>query len=110
MLKLKFTPHVFKFQNLLQDGYRAIIQGIRNANTFLIGTDFGYYETHQSFTNIMNEESNAVMRSINSILKKYDIHDNIKNRGLEEKTELIVEANDTILEQAANNIDEMNGM
>lgn len=57
----------------------------------------------------MNETSDEVMRSINSILKKYDICDNIRNRGLDEKTELIVEANDVILENVANNIDEMNG-
>lgn len=85
------------------------MEGIRNANAFASGTDFDYYHTHESFTKIMNEESSDVMRSINSILKKYDISDNIRNRGLEEKTELIVEANDVILESVANNIDEMNG-
>lgn len=85
------------------------MEAIRNANTFACGTDFDYYQTHDAFTKIMNEESSEVMRSINNILKIYDIHDNIKNRGLEEKTELIVEANDVILENVANNIDEMNG-
>lgn len=101
--------HNLEVQNLLQDGLKAVMEGIRTANAFASGTDFDYYHTHQSFTRIVNEESNDVMRSINTILKKYDIHDNLKNRGLEEKTELIVEANDTILENVANNIDEMNG-
>lgn len=50
------------------------------------------------------------MRSINSILKLYGVQGNVKSRGLEEKTELIVEANDVILENAAGNIDEMNGL
>lgn len=85
------------------------MEAIRNANAFVCGSDYDYYQTHESFTRIINEESNDVMCSINNILRMYDIHDNMKNRGLEEKTELIVEANDVILENVANNIDEMNG-
>lgn len=86
------------------------MEGIRNANSFVSGSDFDYYQAHKSFAKIVNAEGSDVMRSINNILRKYEIHDNIKNRGLEEKTELIVEANDVILENVANNIDEMNGI
>lgn len=85
------------------------MEATRNANAFPSGSDFDYYQTHESFNKITNEEGKDVMCSINNILRLYDIQDNIKSRGLEEKIELIVEANDAILENVANNIDEMNG-
>lgn len=86
------------------------MEGIRNANSLPSDYDYDFYQTHQSFAKIMNKEGNDVLSSINNILRKYEISDNIKNRGLEEKTELIVEANDVILENVANNIDEMMGI
>lgn len=48
---------------------------------------------------------------INSILRKYDIDDNVNSRkSIKDKIELIVEANDSILEKISDNIDEINGI
>lgn len=58
----------------------------------------------------MNEESQRVLQLMNNVLRHYDVEGNIKNRSLDEKTELLVDANDTILEKVANGIDEMNGI
>lgn len=47
---------------------------------------------------------------MNNIMRQYDMRENIKSRGLEEKTELLIEANDNILERVADNLDIMNGI
>lgn len=86
------------------------MEAIKNSNALPSGADWGFYAAHESFNKIMNDEGNNIMRSINTILRYYDVSGNIRNRGLEEKAELIVEANDVILENVANNIDEMNGI
>lgn len=58
----------------------------------------------------MNEDGNAILKQINSILRSNNIEENIFNRSLDEKTELMIEANDVILDRVANNIDEINGI
>lgn len=45
-----------------------------------------------------------------TILQHYETDANIHSRSLDEKNELLIEANDNMLERVANNIDEMNGI
>lgn len=86
------------------------MEAIRHSNALPVGGDWNFYNTYESFSTVMNNEGNEVLSSINTILRKYEIDGNIKNRSFEEKTELVVEANDAILENVANHIDEMNGI
>lgn len=86
------------------------MEAIRNSNALPVGGDWNFYNAYESFSSIMNNEGNEILNSINVILRKYEVDGNIKNRSSEEKTELIVEANDVILENVANHIDEMNGI
>lgn len=59
----------------------------------------------------MNNEGDRLLRIMNSILKHYDIEENINARqSTDDKIELIVEANDTILEKVGDNLDELNGI
>lgn len=87
-----------------------LMEAIKNSNALPLGRDFNFYNAHESFVKIMTDEGNSILQSMNSILRKYEIEGNVKNRSLEEKTDLVVEANDTILENVANHIDEMNGI
>lgn len=86
------------------------MEAIRHSNALPIGGDWTFYNAYESFSSIMNNEGNEILNSINTMLRKYEIEGNIKNRSLDEKTELIVEANDVILENVANHIDEINGI
>lgn len=58
----------------------------------------------------MRDEGDKILHLMRDIMRNYYVDSNIKNRGFDEKIELIVEANDNILERAANNLDEMNGI
>lgn len=86
------------------------MEAIKHSNVLPSGPDRQFYKVSDTFNTIMNNESNEVLRLMNQIMKRYEIDSNIKNRILDDKTELVVEANDVILEKVANNIDEMNGV
>lgn len=83
---------------------------IKNSNSVPSANDYNYHNTNEAFVKIMNEDGNNILRLMNTILRHYETDGNIKNRSLDEKTELLVEANDNILERVAINIDEMNGV
>lgn len=80
------------------------------SNLLPSGSYYSYHNTNRVFTKIMVENGNDIIRLMNSILRCYDTDGNIKNRSVQEKSELIVEANDNVLERVAINIDEMNGI
>lgn len=86
------------------------MEAIRYSNSLPSGSDWNFYKAHDSFNKIINEDSNNLLTNINVLLRTNSLEASIKNRGSEEKTELMIEANDVILERVANNIDEMNGI
>lgn len=83
------------------------MEAIKNSNALPSGRDYNYYKTNEVFTKILNEDGNSIIKLMNTVLRHYETDGNIRNRSLDEKTELIVEANDNILERVAINIDEI---
>ncbi|XP_072391404.1 exosome complex component 10 homolog [Diabrotica undecimpunctata] len=98
------------FSDFMKDGFKTLMEAIKHSNSLPQGSDWNFYRTHETFNQIMNGESAKVLKQINGILRTNHIEGNVRNRCLEEKTDLIVEGNDNILERVANNIDEMNGI
>lgn len=86
------------------------MSGIKSSNALPSDKDFDFYKVHESFEHLMNVHSDKLLALMNSLLRKQGIPHNFRSRGLEDKVELLVEANDVILERAANGIDEMNGI
>ncbi|XP_050510392.1 exosome component 10 [Diabrotica virgifera virgifera] len=96
--------------DFMKDGFKTLMEAIKHSNSLPQGSDWNFYHAHETFNKIMNEESGKVLKQINGILRTNHIEGNVRNRCLEEKTDLIVEGNDNILERVANDIDEMNGI
>lgn len=86
------------------------MEGIKHANSLPTGRDWNFYTTFESFKTVLNNESQLIMNGISSVLKKNEVGANMRNQTIENKTEILVDANDIILERVANNIDEMNGI
>lgn len=86
------------------------MEGIKHANSLPSGGDWNYYATFDSFTTVMKEESNKIITDITSLLRKNEVGANMRNQTLDKRTEILVDANDLILERVANNIDDMNGI
>lgn len=86
------------------------MEAIKNSNSLPNGRNYSYLSTFESFNKLVNDDGNTIQKLINTILRKYEIQGNIRNRDSDEKMELMIDANDTILEKVAVNIDEMNGI
>lgn len=86
------------------------MEGIKHANSLPSDRDWNFYTTFESFANVMKEQSDKILTDITSVLKKNEVGANIRNQTLDKRTEILVDANDLILERVANNIDEMNGI
>jgi exosome complex exonuclease RRP6 len=93
-----------------QDGFKVLMEAIRHSNALPSGRDWSFYNVSESFTKIMTDEGNTVLHLMNQVMRGNDLDSNIRNRVLDEKVELVIEANDMILEKVANHIDEMNGI
>ncbi|RZC34489.1 exosome component 10, partial [Asbolus verrucosus] len=106
----EIIPGYSTIEQFTKDGFKVLMEAIRHSNALPTGRDRNFYNVSESFTKIINDEGGSVLRLMNQIMRCNDIESNIRNRILDEKTELVVEANDVILEKVANNIDEMNGV
>ncbi|KAJ8920759.1 hypothetical protein NQ315_004899 [Exocentrus adspersus] len=106
----EILPGYQNVADFTKHGYQILMEAIKNSNCLPSGSDWNFYNTHDSFAKIVTKEGNAILKQINCILRSNNIEANIFNRAIEEKTELMIEANDVILERVANNIDELNGI
>lgn len=82
----------------------------KNSNALPAENDWNFYNVNPTFRKLMNEQGDKVLRLMNCIMRKHGVEENIRHRDLEEKVELVIDANDTILEQVAINVDEINGI
>ncbi|GLV41632.1 Rrp6 [Carabus blaptoides fortunei] len=107
---VEIIPGFATIEDFTKDGFKTLVEATRNSNSLPQDRDWDFYSTHPSFGNLMNKQGDDILHLINDILKEQNVHGNIRNRDLQEKIELIVEANDTILERVANNLDELAGI
>ncbi|CAH1982116.1 unnamed protein product [Acanthoscelides obtectus] len=106
----EILPGFENFEQFTKEGYKVLIGAIKQSGSLPSGGNWNFYNAHDAFKTILANEGSKLLTNINTILSKNNIGGNIKNRGLEEKTELVIDANDCILEKVADNIDEMNGI
>ncbi|XP_030758345.1 exosome component 10 [Sitophilus oryzae] len=103
-------PGYSSLADFTKDGYKILMDGIKQANSLPAGRDWNFYTTFNSFKSVINKEANQIIDNIDSILHKNEAGGTMRNLNLEAKTERLIDANDIILERVANSIDEMNGI
>ncbi|GJQ87053.1 Rrp6 [Trypoxylus dichotomus] len=97
--------------NFTKDGFKCLTGAIKLSNALPIDSDWNFYKLNESFCRITNNEGERLSKLINSILRRYDIDESVNIRkSFKDKIELIIEANDTILEKVNDNLDELNGI
>jgi exosome complex exonuclease RRP6 len=106
----EIMPGYTSMDQFTKDGFKVLMEAIRHSNALPSGRDWSFYNVSESFTKIMTDEGNTVLHLMNQVMRGNDLDSNIRNRVLDEKVELVIEANDMILEKVANHIDEMNGI
>nr|CAD7263162.1 unnamed protein product [Timema shepardi] len=88
----------------------ALVQSTQLSNKLPSKDNWEYYMTFTSFQKTMKSEGTNILRTVAKILSNQKVKGNISQRDVDEQLDLVVDANDTILEHVANNLDEMDGI
>ncbi|KAK2581222.1 hypothetical protein KPH14_008020 [Odynerus spinipes] len=98
------------FDDYLKDAFDAIRGGIKAANNLPTGENFNYYACFPSFNKIRNEDSKKILEIMQKIMNVAGVTSNICRRDIEEKFDLLLEANDVFLDKASLCMDEECGI
>ena len=85
---------------LFQNGFAIIKEGIKISNSLPCEDNFKYYTCFSSFNNARKYQTDRILKLIQSIIEATGIVDSITRRDIEEKLDLLVEANDIFLDRA----------
>nr|CAD7456538.1 unnamed protein product [Timema tahoe] len=88
----------------------ALVQSTQLSNKLPSKDNWEYYMTFNSFQKTMKSEGTNILHTVTKILSNQKVKGNISQRDVDEQLDLVVDANDTILEHVANNLDEMDGI
>nr|CAD7587790.1 unnamed protein product [Timema genevievae] len=88
----------------------ALVQSTQLSNKLPSKDNWEYYMTFNSFQKTMKSEGTNILHTVTKILSNQKVKGNISQRDMDEQLDLVVDANDTILEHVANNLDEMDGI
>lgn len=87
-----------------QRSFAVIKNGIKGANSLPNGGNFNYYTCFPIFHEIRNDQIKKVIDSMQSIIGKAGIAGSIQQRDIDEKFDLLLEANDVFLDRAVSKL------
>lgn len=85
---------------VFQDAFDAMRAGIKAANNLPVGDNFNYYACFPSFNDVRRNDVERMLATMQSIIKIAGGSSNIQTRDRDEKFDLLLEANDQLLDQA----------
>lgn len=93
-----------------QAGFKLLGEAIKNSNKLPFGRARDLYESYPSFHSLVKDETNNILSKLSCVMKHAGCKGNILRRDHEEKFEMVVEANDIILERVGITLDEIAGI
>lgn len=94
-----------------QDALRSILVATKASNELPVaGDDFDYYSTFPGFRQVMSQKRQFILSFMTSIIQGHGIREKFQRRELEEKFDLLIDTNDTILENVSTYLDEASGL
>ncbi|XP_052119785.1 exosome component 10 [Frankliniella occidentalis] len=103
-------PGFKTMKEFTQNGLKILMEKIRESNSLPIGQRWDFYTSFPSFKTVMDSEGKRILHLMNMILRHQNIQGSILRRDIEEKFELLVDANDQIFERVGNTLDEILGI
>lgn len=74
--------------------------GIKAANNLPVGDNFNYYACFPSFNDTRRKDAERMLATMQSIIKIAGVNStDIRTRDIDEKFDLLLEANDLLLDQ-----------
>ncbi|XP_055679646.1 exosome component 10 [Lutzomyia longipalpis] len=103
-------PQSESIEELTKDGLGKIISATKASLALPAGASRDLYCAQPSFIRIVNGESDKILDIVGKILKHQNIRGNIQRRDDDERMDLVLECNDSMLERINSNLDEMAGL
>ncbi|CAK9815186.1 Exosome component 10 [Anthophora quadrimaculata] len=94
------VPGYSNFTNYVQEAFHLIKLGIKAANNLPTGSNFNYYSCFPSFLRVKDENAQLLLNIMQNVLETAKVTNKILNRDIEEKFDLLLAANDELLDQA----------
>ncbi|XP_018374950.1 PREDICTED: exosome component 10 [Trachymyrmex cornetzi] len=107
---IRLIPGYAIFEDYIQNAFDAMRAGIKAANNLPAGDNFNYYACFPSFNDARQKDKERILATMQSVIKLTGGSTNIQNRDIDEKFDLLLEANDQLLDQANILMDEESGI
>nr|CAD7201924.1 unnamed protein product [Timema douglasi] len=91
-------PGYKSFDEFIKTCTAALVQSTQLSNKLPSKDNWEYYMTFTSFQKAMKSEGTNILRTVAKILSNQKVKGNISQRDVDEQLDLVVDANDTILE------------
>ncbi|XP_021366504.1 exosome component 10-like [Mizuhopecten yessoensis] len=112
----EFLPGIKDVTEFTQKTLRAVLQATKASNDMpAAGDDFDYYSSFQGFRDILDIEGKRILHIVQNVMQ----HQNVRGRlshgssdilDLEDKFDVLTDANDQILERVGSWLDEASGI
>lgn len=106
----QFIPGYTNFKDYIQEAYDAIKFGIKAANNLPTGSNFSYYSCFPSFLKAKDSNIDLLLKVMQDIVSATGVKGSFANRDMEEKFDLLIEANDILQDRASALMDEECGI
>ncbi|EZA53331.1 Exosome component [Ooceraea biroi] len=104
------VPGYETFEKYTQEAFNVMRNGIKAANNLPAGDNFNYYACFPSFNDARNKSIKLMLDTMRTIMGRSIGSMNIAIRDIDEKFELLLDANDQLLDQANILMDEECGI
>ncbi|BFZ23761.1 hypothetical protein BsWGS_26800 [Bradybaena similaris] len=95
-----------------QKTLHSVVMAIRSSNNLPVGDDFDFYSTFQSVRNVLDFEGRRILTLLQKLLRHQNLKGNLnpEHSELEDQFDILMDANDQILERAGTLLDEASGI
>lgn len=96
----KLFPGFDTFDDYMKAGFNVMKEGIKITNSLPSEDNFKYYSCFPSFNSARNYQSERILKLIQGIVSLTGASTDVNRRSIDEKLDLLVEANDIFLDRA----------
>ncbi|KAJ8319871.1 hypothetical protein KUTeg_001458 [Tegillarca granosa] len=111
----EFLPNFPDVNSYTQNALKSVLQATKCSNELpATGDDFDYYSSFQGVRDVLDIEGKRILHIIQSVLKYQNVKGNLTENSdtveVEDKFDVLIDANDQILERVGNWLDEASGV
>ncbi|XP_033763872.1 exosome component 10-like [Pecten maximus] len=112
----EFLPGIKDVTEFTQKTLRAVLQATKSSNELpAAGDDFDYYSSFQGFRDILDIEGKQILHIVQNVMQHQNVRGKLSHGSsdvldLEDKFDVLTDANDQILERVGSWLDEASGI